>query len=418
MTLPAPAPVTAPAGVALADGTWPSTTQTREPEDIAEHDHIYLDYAATTPLDPTVVREMMDFLETSDSFGNPASTHTYGQAAADVIERARIKVASLLAARPDEIVWTSGATEAINLGLKGAAFARRQQGNHIVTSAMEHKAVLDSVAWLAAQGFEISYVEPDDSGAITAACLAEVMRPDTILVSLTHLNNETGTITDIQALAPVFDNHTALLHVDAVQSVARLSTDDISIADLISISAHKMYGPKGVGALRVRHSLLNELVPQTHGGGHELGLRSGTLATHQILGMGCAAATVQQRRQLDLEHTRALDHRLRLHLDRIDEVAVNGHIRHRAAGILNVAFADVAADSLLLALDHIAISTGSACTSRVIRPSHVLTALGYQESRALSSIRISFGRFTTLSDIDHLGHSLQATIPSLRQLAQ
>lgn len=418
MTFSTSASLAPPPEPVFVDGSPTGLVQPEARNEITGHDRVYLDYAATTPLDPAVVEAMTTFLQTDDSFGNPASKHVYGQIATDMIEHARTEVASLLATRPDEIIWTSGATEAINLGIKGVALARQRQGRHIVTSPLEHRAVLDTIDWLATQGFEISYVKPNGSGAITPTCLAEVIRPDTVLVSLMHVNNETGTITDIEALAPVLCGHPTLLHIDAVQTVARLPIEDISAADLISISAHKMYGPKGVGALRVRHPLLRELVPQIHGGGHELGLRSGTLATHQIVGMGCAATTVRQRLCLDAIHTHELDCRLREHLACLDGVEINGNPHCRVPGILNVAFTGIAADSLLLALDHMAISTGSACTSRAFGSSHVLTALGYPESRALSSVRFSFGRFTTLSDIDHIGNLLRETVPTLRRLAQ
>ena len=388
-------------------------------EAVAEgSDVVYLDYAATTPLDPEVVRSMVAFLEATTSFGNAASTHVYGLAAAEAVEHARKEVASLLFARPEEIIWTSGATEAINLALKGVAFARQSIGRHIVTSPLEHKAVLDTILCLEAQGFEVSYIRPDEDGAITATGLAVVLRPDTILVSLMHVNNETGVITDIAGLEPVLRRHPALLHVDAAQSTARLSMQDISFADFISISAHKMYGPKGVGALRVRRPFLTQLVPQMHGGNHESGLRSGTLATHQVVGMGRAAAVVQRRRCGDTAHVRSLDGRLRWHLDRIDGAECNDIANSRAAGILNVAFRDVEADSLMLALGDVAVSTGSACTSTDLRPSHVLTALGYDEPRARSSVRISIGRFTTVADIDHIVSSLIVAVESLRRLAQ
>ncbi len=381
-------------------------------------DVVYLDYAATTPLDPEVVRSMVAFLETTTSFGNAASTHAYGLAAAEAVEHAREEVASLLFAKPEEIIWTSGATEAINLALKGAALARQSIGRHIVTSPLEHKAVLDTIMWLEAQGFEVSYIRPDEDGAITATGLAGVLRPDTILVSLMQVNNETGVITDIADLEPVLRRHSALLHVDAAQSAARLSMHDISFADFISISAHKMYGPKGVGVLRVRRSLLTQLVPQMHGGNHESGLRSGTLATHQVVGMGRAAAVVRRRRCGDAAHVRSLDGRLRWHLDRIDGAECNDIANNRAAGILNVAFRDVEADSLMLALVDVAVSTGSACTSADLRSSHVLTALGYDEARARSSVRISIGRFTTAADIDHVVSSLDVAVESLRRLAR
>ena len=308
---------------------------------------IYLDYAATTPVDPAVAGVMNDFLTVEGAFGNPASaTHSFGQAAAEAVERARREVSELLSSKPEEVVWTSGATEAINLALKGAAMARRDHGRHVITSSLEHKAGLDSAKWLESQGFEVVYVEPDSEGVITPENLSRVMRSDTAVVSLMLVNNETGTVTDIAALGPVARQHGALLHVDAVQGATRLPLDATSAnADLISISAHKMYGPKGIGALCVRGPIRGELVPQIHGGGHELGLRSGTLPTHQIAGMGAAASLARQRREADAKHVVALDRRLRVHFERIEGVVMNGSPRQRAPGILNVHFADIEAES-------------------------------------------------------------------------
>ena len=381
---------------------------------------IYLDYAATTPVDPAVARVMSDFLTIDGAFGNPASaTHVFGQAAAEAVESARREVAALLSSKPEEIIWTSGATEAINLALKGGSLARRSRGGHVVTSPLEHKAVLDSAGWLESQGFEIGYVEPDHEGAITPENLSRVLRPDTIVVSLMLVNNETGTITDIAALGSVIREREALLHVDAVQGVARLPLDDVAAeADMVSISAHKMYGPKGIGALQVRAPLRGELVPQIHGGGHEFGLRSGTLPTHQIAGMGEAARLARHRRAADAKHAVALDRRLRAHLDRIEGALVNGSHQQRVPGILNVHFADVEAEALMVALRNVAISSGSACTSAEIEPSHVLRALGYSTERVLSSTRFSFGRFTTTDEIDHAGQLVQDTVTALRRIAR
>ena len=381
---------------------------------------IYLDYAATTPVDPAVASVMNDFLTVDGAFGNPASTtHSFGQAAAEAVEKARQEVSALISSKPEEIIWTSGATEAINLALKGAAIARRDRGGHVVTSPLEHKAVLDSAEWLKSQGFEIDYVEPDNEGAITPENLSRALRPDTIAVSLMLVNNETGTVTDIAALGPVVRRRNALFHVDAVQGAARLLLDDIAAeADLISISAHKIYGPKGIGALRVRGPLRSELVPQIHGGGHEFGLRSGTLPTHQIAGMGTAARLARQQREADAKHVAALDRRLRVHLDQIKGAVLNGNARQRVPGILNVHFADVEAEALIIALGNIAISSGSACTSADMEPSHVLLALGHDADRALSSVRFSFGRFTTMDEIDCAGRLVHDTVTALRRLAR
>ena len=378
---------------------------------------IYLDYAATTPVDPIVARAMRGFLTAEGIFGNPASTmHAYGQAATEAVEIARLEVADLLYSTPEEIVWTSGATEAINLALKGGALARRNRGGHIVTSLLEHRAVLDSAKWLESQGFELGYVEPDDDGEITPDNLARVMRRDTILVSLMHVNNETGTLTNVAALAPIVREADALFHVDATQGAARVRMDPVAdAADFISISAHKLYGPKGIGALRVRRPLLKELVPQMHGGGHELGLRSGTLPTHQIVGMGKAAQLARKRIRDDRKHVAALDRRLREHLDRISKVSLNGSAQ-RVPGILNVCFAGVVAEALTIGLSGIAVSTGSACTSREMTPSHVLLGIGLSENVALSSIRFSFGRFTTMDEIDLVGRALAELVPELRSL--
>ena len=381
---------------------------------------IYLDYAATTPVDPIVARVMNDFLTIDGAFGNPASaTHTFGHAASEAVEQARREVAELLFSNPEEIVWTSGATEAINLAVKGAALARRGRGAHILTSPLEHRAVLDSTGWLESQGFEIGYVEPDDKGLINIENLSKALRPDTVVVSLMLVNNETGTVSDIASLGTIVRQYGALFHVDAVQGATRLPLHDVAAeADLISISAHKMYGPKGIGALRVRGSLRRELVPQIHGGGHESGLRSGTLPTHQIAGMGAAAKLVRERRKADGKHIAALDRRLRAHLDRIKGTAVNGNSRQRIPGILNVHFAHVEAESLMLALGNVAISSGSACTSVDVEPSHVLLALGHDPQWALSSVRFSFGRFTTVDEIDQAGELVRETVTALRKIAQ
>lgn len=379
---------------------------------------IYLDYAATTPVDPAVAGVMSGFLTMDGTFGNPASvTHSFGQTAAEAVETARREVADLVSSRPEEIVWTSGATEAINLALKGSALARRARGKHIVISPLEHRAVLDSAEWLESQGFEIGYVELENHGGVTRGSLSRALRPDTTLVSLMLVNNETGTITDIAALGPLVREQGALLHVDAVQGAARLRMGGIAAAaDLISLSGHKIYGPKGIGALRVRRPFLGELVPQMHGGGHELGLRSGTLATHQIAGMGEAAKIVRKRRNIDARHVDKLDRRLRRYLSQIDRVSVNGSPQPRVSGILNVHFEGVAAEALMIALEDVAISSGSACTSAEVKPSHVLLGLGLEEEEALSSVRFSFGRFTTLEEIDRVGRFLVEVVPDLRRL--
>ena len=379
---------------------------------------VYLDYAATTPVDPAVSRVMGGFLTRDGTFGNPASvTHSFGQAAAEAVEDARREVAALISSRPEEVIWTSGATEAINLALKGSALARRDRGRHIVTSRLEHRAVLDSAEWLESQGFEIGYVELDDHGRVTRKGLSRALRRDTVLVSLMLVNNETGTITDIAALGPLVREQGALFHVDAVQGVGRLQMGDIATAaDLISISGHKIYGPKGIGALRVRRRLLSELVPQMHGGGHELGLRSGTLPTHQIVGMGAAAKLTREHGEADSGHVASLDRKLRAHLGRIERTSTNGSLWHRVPGILNVHFEGVAAEALMIALGGVAISSGSACTSAEVKPSHVLLALGLGKERVLSSVRFSFGRFTTMDEIDHVGWVLAEIVPALRKL--
>ena len=381
---------------------------------------IYLDYAATTPVDPAVARVMSDFLTIDGTFGNPASvTHGFGKAATEAVDNARREVAELVSSRPDEIVWTSGATEAINLAIKGGAWARRNRGVHIVTSPLEHRAVLDSMKWLESQGFEVDYVKPNGYGEITLKNLLRALRSDTILVSLMLVNNETGTVTDIAKIGPVVRAKGALFHVDAVQGAARMMLDDItSVADLISISGHKIYGPKGIGVLYVCRSVRSDLVPQMHGGGHEFGLRSGTLPTHQIAGMGEAARLARERGNAEARHVAALDHRLRTHLDQIRGASTNGSPRRRVPGILNVHFEGVEAESLMLALGNVAISAGSACTSAEVEPSHVLLALGFGEDRAMSSVRFSFGRFTTRDEIDYVGQLVAEVVIALRRLSQ
>ena len=382
-------------------------------------DGIYLDYAATTPVDPRVAEAMAHFLTLDGTFGNPSSiTHRFGHAAMEAVEDARLSVAQLVGATADEIFWTSGATEAINLAIKGVMLSDRTRGRHLVVSALEHKAVLDTAKWLTRSGFEVSILSPDQDDMITPDVIAGVLRDDTALVSVMHVNNEVGTVTDIAALVGVVRDAGALLHVDAAQSAARLPLDVSGLdVDLLSLSGHKMYGPKGVGALYVRRPIQSVLLPQSHGGGQEGGLRPGTLATHQIVGMGEAARLVADHLDDDRERLAAIDMCLLGQLEEIKGFSLNGNSSNRVSGIINAAFSGISAESLMLALDDIALSTGSACTSASIEPSHVLLALGLDETTAFSSVRFSVGRFTTAEEIDFVGASVRKAVVSLRSLA-
>lgn len=380
---------------------------------------IYLDYAATTPVEPEVAEAMAGFLTHEGTFGNPHSTaHRFGHAAHQAVDLARQEVARLICGDEDEIVWTSGATEAINLAIKGAMQSQRANGRHLVVSSLEHKAVLDTADWLARCGFHIDRLAPDQDGLITPSVVESRIRPDTALVSVMHVNNEVGTITDIAAIARAAHEHGALLHVDAAQSAARLPIDVHHLqVDLLSLSGHKIYGPKGVGALFVRRAIRPLIEAQTHGGGQEGGLRSGTLPTHQIVGLGVAARLVRERLSSDAERIAAIDSRLVGWIRDLDGAEPNGNQPARVPGILSVAFRDVEAESLMVALGDIAVSAGSACTTSQVEPSHVLLGLGLPVSTALSSIRLSPGRHTTPADIDSVGHRLHEAVSTLRSIA-
>ena len=380
---------------------------------------IYLDYAATTPVDPKVAQAMAELLTRNGVFGNPHSTsHRFGHAASQAVESARRDVAKLIGADEDEVVWTSGATEAINLALKGVMLSPRAKGRHLLVSALEHKAVLDTADWLSRHGVDVERLWPDDDGLITPDLVRSRMRPDTALVSVMHVNNEVGTITDVAQIARVVHGRGAMLHVDASQSAARLAIDVSVIgADLLSLSGHKIYGPKGVGVLFVRRAVRPLVEAQTHGGGQERGLRSGTTATHQVVGLGTAAQLVLNRLQSDAIRISTMEQRLLRWIERIDRAVLNGDQSVRVHGILSVAFRDVEAESLMLALGDIAVSAGSACTTTLVEPSHVLLALGLSESDALSSIRLSLGRHTTASEIDAVGQRLIEAVTALRSIA-
>ena len=380
---------------------------------------IYLDYAATTPVDPQVARGMAECLTRQGIFGNPhSSSHRFGQAALQAVEAARHQVAQLIRANDDEIVWTSGATEAINLALKGVMLSGRARGAHLLVSALEHKAVLDTAAWLARHGIDVEILQPTDDGLITPKLVQAHLRSDTALVSIMHVNNEIGTITDIAGVARVVRAGNALLHVDAVQSAARLPIDVSKMGvDLLSLSGHKIYGPKGVGALFVRRAIRYLLEAQTQGGGQEAGLRSGTTATHQVVGFGIAAQLARQRLRSDASRIAPTDRRLLDWIGKIDGAALNGNQSMRVQGIVSVGFRDVEAESLMLALGDTAVSAGSACTTALIEPSHVLLALGLSESEALSSVRLSPGRHTTAAEIDAVGNGLVEAVSALRSIA-
>lgn len=363
---------------------------------------IYLDYAATTPVDFQVAEKMMQYLTMDGVFANPASrSHRYGWQAEAAVEEARNQLANLIHADPREIVWTSGATESNNLAIKGVAAAYQHKGKHIITSQIEHKAVLDPCAYLQEQGFQITYLQPNSKGLISVEQVEQVLRDDTILVSLMHVNNEIGVINPIETIAELTHSRGVFLHVDAAQSAGKLALDvKQTPIDLLSISAHKMYGPKGIGALYVRRSPKVQLVAQIHGGGHERGMRSGTLATHQIAGFGEAAALAQTH--LEQEHTRilALRERFWQGVKHIKGIKVNGDFEQRVAGNLNVCFSAIDGETLMMSLKDLAISSGSACTSADIEPSYVLKALGLSDTEAHNSLRFSFGRFTAEQDVD------------------
>ncbi|MEP2617024.1 MAG: IscS subfamily cysteine desulfurase [Marinomonas sp.] len=379
---------------------------------------VYLDNSATTPVDPRVAEKMMACLTQDGNFGNPASrSHLFGWRAEEAVEEARLQVANLINADSREIVWTSGATEANNLALKGIAYAYRQKGRHIITSMIEHKAVLDPCKQLEKEGFEVTYLQPDEHGAISPAQVAEALREDTILVSLMHGNNELGVLTDITAIGELTSARRIFLHVDAAQTTGKVAIDVNAMkVDLMSLTAHKTYGPKGIGALYVRRSPKIKLEAQIHGGGHERGMRSGTLATHQIVGMGEAYRIAAEDMQEDCVRIKVLRERLWSSLNELPGVNLNGDSENRVAGVINVGFADVDGEVLLMSLSDVAVSSGSACTSASLEPSYVLRAIGLSDELAHSSLRLSVGRFTTEEEIDFAAETIKNAVSSLRLL--
>ena len=380
---------------------------------------VYLDYSATTPVDPRVAQKMMECLTLEGNFGNPASrSHAYGWHAEEAVEEARAQVAALVNADPREIVWTSGATESDNLAIKGAAHFYQKRGKHIVTCKTEHKAVLDTCRQLERDGFEVTYLDPESDGRVDLDKLRAALRDDTILVSIMHVNNEIGVIQDIAAIGELTRERGIIFHSDAAQSAGKVEIDlDRMKVDLMSFSAHKIYGPKGIGALYVRRKPRVRIEAQMHGGGHERGMRSGTLPTHQIVGMGEAFRIAKAEMVEENARVMALRNRLFTGMKDIEEVYVNGDLEHRVAGNLNVSFNFVEGESLIMALKDIAVSSGSACTSASLEPSYVLRALGRNDELAHSSIRFTIGRFTTADDIDYALQLIRAKVAKLRELS-
>ncbi len=378
---------------------------------------IYLDYAATTPVDPRVVQAMVPYLY--EQFGNPASrSHAYGWAAEEAVEIAREHVAALIGADPREIVWTSGATESDNLAIKGVAQFHQAKGKHLITVQTEHKAVLDTMRELERAGFEVTYLPVQSNGLIDLAVLEAAMRPDTILVSVMAVNNEIGVVQDIDAIGRLCRSKGVLFHVDAAQATGKIPLDMHSqCIDLMSLSAHKSYGPKGIGALYVRRKPRVRIEAQMHGGGHERGMRSGTLPTHQIVGMGEAYRLAKEHMASENVRIRALRDRLLAKLSDIPEVIVNGDLTQRIPHNLNMSFTFVEGESLLMGIKGVAVSSGSACTSASLEPSYVLRALGLSDEVAHSSIRFSMGRFTTEQDIDRAAAQVRETVERLRGLS-
>lgn len=380
---------------------------------------IYLDYSATCPVDPRVAEKMVQYMTMDGTFGNPASrSHRYGWQAEEAVDTAREQIADLLNADPREIVFTSGATESDNLAIKGAAHFYAKQGKHIITCKTEHKAVLDTTRQLEREGFDVTYLEPESNGLIDLAKLEAAMRDDTVLVSIMHVNNEIGVIQDIAAIGELCRSRKIIFHVDAAQSAGKIDIDVQSMkVDLISLSAHKIYGPKGIGALYIRRKPRIRLEAQMHGGGHERGFRSGTLPTHQIVGMGEAFRIAKQEMQQDYEHAKKLREQLLNGVKAMEAVTINGDLEQRVPHNLNISFAFVEGESLLMALKDLAVSSGSACTSASLEPSYVLRALGLDDELAHSSIRFSFGRFTTEEEIDYAIELIRVAVNKLRDMS-
>ncbi len=380
---------------------------------------IYLDYSATTPIDPRVAAKMSECLTIEGNFGNPASrSHEFGWVAEEAVDLARQQVADLVNADPREIVWTSGATEADNLAIKGAAHFYKKKGNHIITMKTEHKAVLDTCRQLEREGFEVTYMDPEENGLLDLEKLKAATTDQTIVISVMHVNNEIGVIQDIEAIGEFAREHGIIFHVDAAQSTGKVEIDLQHLkVDLMSFCAHKTYGPKGIGALYVRRKPRVRLEAQMHGGGHERGMRSGTLATHQIVGMGEAFRIAQEEMATENERIRMLRDRLYNGLNDMEEVYVNGDLEHRIAGNLNISFNFVEGESLIMALRDLAVSSGSACTSASLEPSYVLRALGRNDELAHSSIRFTIGRFTTAEEIDYAIGLVRSAVEKLRDLS-
>ncbi|OGT31169.1 MAG: IscS subfamily cysteine desulfurase [Gammaproteobacteria bacterium RIFCSPHIGHO2_12_FULL_35_23] len=385
----------------------------------ARENIIYLDYAATTPVDPRVAEKIADCLTLEGNFGNPASrSHVFGWQAEEAIEAARKELAQLVNCDSKEIVWTSGATEADNLAIKGVAEFYVRRGKHIITSKIEHKAVLDTCRHLEKFGYEATYLLPDSQGIVSPKQVEEALRPDTILVSIMHINNETGIIEDIAAIGEITRKHNVLFHVDAAQSLGKIKIDLSALkVDLMSFSGHKIYGPKGIGALYVCRKPRVRLEAQIHGGGHERGMRSGTLATHQIVGFGEACRLAREDFNEDSQRIKQLRDRLWHGIKDLEAIHLNSDLERGYPGILNVSFNYVEGESLIMALKHMAVSSGSACTSASLEPSYVLRALGLNDELAHSSIRFSIGRFTTEAQIDAAINEINHSIHRLREMS-
>lgn len=380
---------------------------------------IYLDYSATTPTDPRVAEKMGQCLTLDGNFGNPASrSHIFGWRAEEAAETARSQVAALVNADPREIVWTSGATESNNLAIKGVMNFYQSKGKHIITSKIEHKSVLDTCRELERQGYEVTYLDPTKEGLITPRQIAEAIRDTTVLVSIMHVNNEIGVINDIAAIGEVCRDKKVFFHVDAAQSPGKVDIDlDVMKVDLMSFSAHKIYGPKGIGALYVRRKPRIRIESQMHGGGHERGMRSGTLPTHQIVGMGEAFRIAKEEMKLENARILKLRNKLLEGFTDMEQVFVNGSLERRVAGNMNISFNFVEGESLMMALKDIAVSSGSACTSASLEPSYVLRALGLEDELAHSSLRFTIGRFTTEEEIDYTIQHVRAAVEKLRALS-